>query len=107
MWYIGQNVVALATVIARSGIIILKKDDVYEIKGIAPMFCKCAGLMLDVGVSYSNANFHLTCGVCQTKNNTTYPSGSSIWFGEKFFAPLDSLVNIEELLEVITEPEYA
>lgn len=98
MWHIGQDVVALATVTTKSGVIILKKDEVYQIKGLAPMFCKCGGLMLDVGVSY-HTGFQLTCGVCKTKSTTDYAAGTNIWFGEKVFAPLDSLVNIEELLD--------
>jgi hypothetical protein len=96
-FYIGQDVVALKDMC--SGYVI--DGSVYPIKGLRATFCRCATVLLDVGANGNSDT--ISCPRC----NVTIKNSENIWWLHcDNFAPLDSLCNIEELTEVLTEPLF-
>lgn len=94
-WYIGQDIVAIKT----SGCKRIKEGQVYSIKSLRQSNCKCPDVLIDVGLKVKGGTH---CARC--RNNTT--NDGILWKKERLFAPLDSLVNIEELKEIAEEPIF-
>ncbi len=79
-WYIGQEIVCVKS--HSQGII--KKGEIYVIKGLQSPKCKCNYISIDVGVlgssHYAECN---TCKVSYTKNPFIW------WLHEDNFAPIE------------------
>lgn len=87
-WYIGQDIVAITD---HSH---FKKGDTFVIRGLQSAQCSCGITEIDVGLrTFSD---YINCSFC----NTCLPMTSNIgWVHASRFAPLDSLVDISELIE--------
>jgi len=92
-WYIGQDIVSVKN--HKQGLI--KKGQVFVIKGLKNSWCKCNKVQIDVGVSDGSfgVNWCSTCRVNDTEK--TYTN----WLSENLFAPLDSIADITELTEIL------
>lgn len=91
-WYIGQEILCIKT--HSEGLV--KKGEIYTIKGLQKSNCKCHEIEIDVGVIGDSSLGE--CLVC----NTTFKKSISIWwFSEKLFVPLE--YNQEEINELIKE----
>lgn len=102
-WYIGQDIVCInakgAETIRTKEHSGLKEGQVYTIIGLRK---GCCWVEVDVGIpSIASATSH----VC-TKCNSTTPLTAIWWFRENRFRPLDELVNIDELTEILNEPAF-
>ncbi len=98
-WHIGQDIVCIKT--HSRGF--ATKGTVYTIKSIRSGACNCKDLDLDIGVRYDMGNVDVvTCGVCRCK----LANDGVEWMSETIFYPLDTLVNISELTEVLNEPAF-
>ena len=97
-FYIGQDVVCIKTHSQR----IVVKDEVYPCNGLSKK-CDC-GVAIDVGIIVPVPIGELyKCADCRK----TIRSDGKWWMDIKLFVTLDSLVNIDELTEVLTEPIYS
>ncbi len=104
-WYIGQDIVCIDDSGIESKPIL--NDTVYKIRGLKNSECKC-GIVIDVGIVFLKPSemkyvgHDIMCASCKTKR----PATKEWFFREVRFAPLDSLVNISELTEVLNEPAF-
>lgn len=96
-WYIGQDIVCIKT--HSKGFV--TKDKVYTIKSLKQ---SCCHINIDVGLIAPNKalNYYTDCKAC----NTISSNGSSpiLWFHEGLFVPLNSLVDISEIEEILSQP---
>jgi hypothetical protein len=100
-WYIGQDIVAIRS--HYDGF--CKKGTVYTIRGLQSSPCRCNRIVIDIGASaLSHIDVSLlACDKCGTRS---IPNPSLIvWLGETFFAPLDNLVNMDEIKEVMEQTD--
>jgi len=93
-WYIGQDIVAIED--HQQGI--FKKWEVFKIRGLRMCKCKCNHVEIDIGFSVKT----LRCATCNTEN---VPNSGIWWLHEKRFAPLDNLVNMDEIKEVMEDTD--
>ena len=91
-FYIGQDVVAICNHPQGH----FKDGDVFTTKGLK-QGC-CSGILLDIGKKSRNWNM---CPSCHYEDEDQIS-----WFSSFRFKPLDSLVNIDELTEVLNEPIF-
>ena len=92
-WYIGQEIVCIKT--HSQGVV--KRGQIYTIKGLRNGICECSPVQIDVGIK-AKAAFD-TCNDCGVEVLTT----SEIWwFHESLFAPLE--YNQEAIDELLKEP---
>jgi hypothetical protein len=107
-WYIGQEIVAIVD--HHQGFFI--KGQEFLIKGIVFGICKCNMYSLDIGIPNPYHGMQ-KCSTCGTPEFNT--GALNILFIDKHFAPKQSTyseaeieaVNVDELVEIVTEPEYA
>jgi hypothetical protein len=105
-WYIGQEIVAVKS--HPHGHFVKGQD--YVIKGLRDSQCKCNEVEIDIGV---RDNYNAFC--CKHCNTTIRGKFTVCFFSETNFAPKQSTyseaeienVNVDELIEIIKEPEYA
>jgi len=97
-WYIGQDIVCIKT----HSVGLVKEGNTFTIKGLREGFCKCYKTLINVGVSHPNSTGMVGCNIC----NNGFQAHGIAWFDEKLFAPLDTLCNISELTEILTEPIF-
>lgn len=93
-FYIGCDVVCLKT---KEGF--FKKGDIVKIKGLKDGCCSETKLSVDVGVYIKNSRTY--CSGCGTKNEFGVQ-----WYCSSLFIPLDDMVDISELTEVLNEPIF-
>lgn len=97
-WYINQDIVAVKEPDNK----MFKIGDPLIITGLRESDCKCSKVSICVGHIYST-DFFMWCSKCGIRK--TYPAGPIYW-SEKMFRPLDELVNIDELMEILSEPVF-
>lgn len=93
-WYIGQEIVCIDDKGSEGK---LKEGHVYVIETLSKPCCQ---IVIGVGIKAETPN--TTCSDCGVR----YSSNEQWTWREKRFAPLDSLVNISELTEVLNEPAF-
>ena len=96
-WYIGQDIVCIKT--HSQGFV--KKGEVYTIKSLRQA---CCHIGIDVGLidSRKGLNYTSSCIKCNSQiNNGKSPV---LWFGDSLFVPLESLVNLDEIEEILQIP---
>ena len=92
-FYIGQDIVAIVD--HSQGC--FKKDDIFSALDVD--FTKCCNKpLVDIGIKEIPALMYQGGCDCGAIEFTRSPV---IWFYSKCFVPLDSLVNIEELTEIL------
>ena len=96
-WYIGQDIVAIRD--HQQGN--FKDGEVYCIKSLRESMCKCKTIWIDIG---KTPTFETSC--CMACDTTGIENKGVCWYAERYFAPLDTLVNISELTEVLNEPAF-
>ena len=96
-FYINQEVVALRTY-TWGRKTYYKEGEIYIIKALVNGFCHDNGILIHIGHCDGNS-----CGKCSFK---TY-NPTMTYFHSKFFQPLDTLVNITELTEVLNKPAFS
>lgn len=82
----------------------IQEGKIYIAKALLPCNCKCDTYMVDIGIRSSgdiNSN-GVICEGC----NVEYIDDGIEWLGTKRFKKLDTLVNINELLEVLEQPIF-
>lgn len=94
-FYVGQDIVAIRN--HSNGM--FKEGDVFHIKGLKQGCCERGKLKIDIGHYLEDT--HTFCTHCKRKNNPGIQ-----WYNSDSFKPLDSLVNIDELTEVLNEPIF-
>lgn len=96
-WYIGQDIVAIKNHSQGA----FKEGDVFTIKGLRGSQCQCNKIQIDIGKTKDSEK--QCCGRCGASwiNDT-----SAWWFDEIIFTPLDSLVNNDEIQNLIEESLY-
>lgn len=94
-WYIGQEIVCVKS--HSLGLVVRGKT--YTIKALQSSSCKCIDVEIDVGIIHDSTRFtdYTQCSSC----NTIFYSGSTCWFGESLFAPIDQ--DISELTEILEQ----
>lgn len=101
-WYIGQTIVCIKT----HSLGVVKEGEVFTIKDLRKSICKCTGIEINVGIicdGNSGDSYMIKCRDC----NTSVIEDSPIyWFCESLFAPLDTLVDISEIEELLSQPIY-
>lgn len=98
-WYIGQDIVAIKEHSQNK----FKKGDTFTIKGLKISECKCKNVSIDIGIKGYSDLCH--CNACNFHFKNQSRDGIW-WFSETRFAPLDSLVNTEEIQNLIEESLY-
>lgn len=83
-WYIGQDIICVKTNLSKD----LVKDKIYTIKGLRNGICKCANVLIDVGINASISS----CDIHNVKIQ-------GAWHKETLFAPLADISELEELLK--------
>ena len=102
-FYIGQDVVCIKT--HSKGIV--KEGEVFTIKALSSCYCRCSNVRVDVGIKIPiRIGALVFCPVCLDTNKLSIADGAW-WLDERLFKPLDSLVNIGELTEVLSEPLFS
>jgi hypothetical protein len=104
-WYIGQEIVAIRD--HSQGV--FKKGDEFVIKGLGSPMCKCKEVVIDIGKK--KLHYLWECPDCDV---SYFKKSDTLWFSERSFAPKESTyseseieaVNVDELTEIITQPEY-
>jgi hypothetical protein len=89
-WYIGQDIVAIVDHEYGE----FEKGETFVIKGLKSGFCKCTNILIDIGKQDSNTT--MGCPCCGT---SVIDISGAYWFSERRFAPLDTLADITELTE--------
>lgn len=91
-WYINQEIVCIKT--HSQGVV--KRGQIYPVKGLRKAFCKCVDIQIDVGVTHPTSKTE-SCTDCNIKRR----ADSDIWWlHESLFAPLEyNQQAIDELLE--------
>jgi len=93
-WKIGQDIVCIKT--HEQGVI--KEGEVFTIKGIRTDFCSCSFIHFNVGIGTTNKREVCTfCGFHAVATNI-------YWLSETRFAPLDTLTDISEIEEILSQP---
>lgn len=100
-WYIGQDIVCVKN--HSDGVV--KEGQTFTVMGIKIFECpKCAGVVINVGIAANNTP---GCRVkCFPHNSIIFINDGKFWLNETLFKPLDELVNISELTEVLNEPVF-
>ena len=100
-WHIGQDIVCIKN--HSQGIV--KKGETFIITGIKKGCCK---ILIDIGYivkDFEGSNlFQIPCDNC--KKILFVGSDNTHWLNEELFAPLDTLIDISEIEEIINEPLY-
>lgn len=82
---------------------IVKEGEIYICKALLHEKCKCGGYIVDVGIRESpNETGKVWCIDC----NSSYDDDSIWYIDASLFKKLDTLVNINELLEVLEQPAF-
>lgn len=92
-WYIGQDIVCVKSHSQD----VVKEGDIHVVHGLKQ---GCCAIYIDVGISIKSKFIRCICGSMVVSNGIH-------WIGETLFAPLDSLVSLEEIEEVLSEPVYS
>lgn len=101
MFYIGQEVVCIKTHSDK----IVKEGEVFTIQGLKQFKCNC-GIGIDVGFKeIRTAIFFNCCGSCNISYTPKINDGIW-WISSELFKPLDELVSIDELTEVLEKPIF-
>jgi hypothetical protein len=95
-WYIGQDIVCIKS--HSQGVV--KEDEVFVIKGLRTAPCNCGNIEINIGI-ISNGEVLHECGSCGAVT-TRYES--SRFLSERIFAPLDTLTDISEIEEILSQP---
>lgn len=90
-WYIGQEIVCIKTHSSN----LIKEGEVFTIRALDK---KCCQITIDVGIS--NEYDLMRCVICRN----VYKTQGNCLFGERLFAPLDTLTDITEIEELLKEP---
>ncbi len=98
-WYINQEIVAVKNHSQN----VFKEGDMFTIQALKLSPCKCKFILIDIGRTEPNTFIGRRCSCCGYEDKN-YNDMSS--YAEVNFAPLDSLTNIDELKEVLTEPAF-
>lgn len=96
-WHIGMDIVCIKT--HSKGLI--KEGDIFTIESLRQ---GCCSIQIDIGINDTDeaCNYTTICTDCGGIINNG--SSSTLWFHECLFAPLDSLVNISEIEEILSQP---
>lgn len=97
-FYIGQDIVAICNHSQGR----FKEGDIFPVKGLKQGCCKNTPLLIDIGL-ISNSMYNM-CPCCNKIERED--DNSAAWYCSSLFKPLDSLVNISELTEVLSEPLF-
>lgn len=84
-WHIGQDIVS----IKKQSNGYFNDGDVFVINGLRNSKCKCDEVEIDIG-KFINYNSSQSCSRCGVHNIPV--SEGILWFSEKSFAPLDTLL---------------
>lgn len=92
-WHIGQDIVCINT---HSGGIV-KEGELFTIKGLRESFCSCDNVEINIGFSSS-------CSIerCLPCNTIVGKTDDIFWFSESLFAPIDTLTDISEIEEILS-----
>lgn len=94
-WFINQDIVCIKT--HSQGLV--KEGDVFTIKGLREGYCKCTKVQINIGfTSIATTN---KCSICHVGVKNT---DSFSWLSENLFAPLDTLTDISEIEEILSQP---
>ena len=89
-WHIGQEIVCIKT--HTTGVI--KRVQIFTIKGLRESYCKCNMVEIDIGIEESGNH---RCSFCGWRSIEVWQQW---WFSEHRFAPLEyDQQAIDELLE--------
>lgn len=96
-WYIGQDIVAIRNHSQKA----FKEGDLFTIISISKSKCsKCGSyVVLDIGMNNTSPVGKMV--QCAESHGLIRVNEGIWWFSEECFAPLDSLVNISELTEIL------
>ncbi len=94
---IGDDIVCIKT--HSQGVV--KEGEVFKCKSLKENFCNCQGCLVDIGIKPTSTQFR--CLKCMI----TVMSDSIRWFPSSIFRKLDTLVNIDEIHELLNEPLYS
>lgn len=98
-WYINQDIVCIKT----HSMGMAEKGEVHNIKSLRK---PCCNVQIDIGKKYRREDrffkYVTVCRRCgkETDNGTD----NTAWISEKLFAPLDSLTDISEIEEILSQP---
>lgn len=92
-WYIGQEIVCIKS--HHKGVV--KRGNIYIIKGLRSSSCKCQEVEIDVGIKSSSK--HTMCTNCKHK---TLDHTDIWWLSETRFAPLE--YNQDAINELLGQP---
>jgi len=82
---------------------IVKEGQLFTVKGLLNSNCKCPGYIVDVGLKTKKSLSGMAqCDICKS----VFPDSEIQWLYAKRFKKLDTLVNINELLEVLEQPAF-
>lgn len=94
-FHIGQDIVAINNHSQGA----FREGDIFQIKNIKQGCCYKTPLMIDTGIKH--IYYATFCNECEKSHD-----GSIWWFSSNSFRPLDELVTIEEIKELLNEPIY-
>ena len=94
-WHIGQDIVCIKT--HSTGLV--KEGDVFTIKGLREGYCKCSKVQINIG--FTSIIKKEQCRVCSVTRNC---EDNFHWLTENLFAPLDTLTDISEIEEILSQP---
>jgi len=81
-----------------------KEGDVFKCKALKIESCKCKCVIVDIGISNSYGFGAITiCRICSSEMN----EDGIWWFDASRFRKLDTIVNIDEIHELLNEPLYS
>ena len=82
---------------------VVKENELYICKAILHEKCRCSGYIVDIGIRESpDETGKIFCPDC----NTIYEDDGIWYINATLFKKLDTLVNINELLEVLEQPAF-
>ena len=98
MWYKGQDIVSIIN--QPDGV--FKEGELFVVQKVRKCPCGCKTNQIYVGLS-SDTQYKL----CVHSNKEYFEKrGSVFWHNELFFKPLDEMVDISELVEVINNQPF-
>jgi hypothetical protein len=98
-WYIRQDIVCIKSHVTN----LVIKDETYVIQGIRIAPCKCKYVLLDVGIKNTFGYIKTGCRHCG--HLVPMADNDVCYFSEEAFAPLDALVQINEITEILSIPK--
>lgn len=98
-WFINQDIVCIKT--HSEGVVI--EGNVYTIKSLRKT---CCIVQIDIGAKAPDLNgstlFESRCREC--KKTTYNHTDNTYWIAERLFVPLDTLTDISEIEEILSQP---